>query len=67
MYKGIINRFEEENAFVEMEWLTKKFSKSMFPAYAAVGDVVKIEGENAVVLAEETEKLRLETDEAWEE
>ncbi|WP_241993822.1 DUF3006 domain-containing protein [Mesobacillus foraminis] len=45
MYKGIINRFEEENAFVEMEGLTKQFSKSIFPAYAAVGDVVKIEGE----------------------
>lgn len=67
MDKGIINRFDVENAFVEMEGSTKTFSKSMFPDYAAVGDVVRIEGKCAVILTEETERLRLETEESMEE
>ncbi|MGG1400187.1 DUF3006 domain-containing protein [Bacillus salipaludis] len=69
--KGIIDRFEEKFAVVEIEGKTKDFPKSIFPKSASVGDVVEINGDTVKVLKEETEKLRREIeelmDDVWED
>jgi hypothetical protein len=69
--KGIIDRFEGELVVVEIEGVTENFPKSIFPAGAEPGDVVQINGERAIILKEETEKLRKEIEdlmnEVWED
>ncbi|KIQ93129.1 hypothetical protein LH47_02823 [Anoxybacillus thermarum] len=62
--KGIIDRFEDDIAVVEINGKTQDFPKSIFPKEAEVGDVVIIE---VVVDKKETEKLRKEIEELMNE
>lgn len=69
--KGIIDRFEEQIAVVEIEGTTYNFDKSLFPKTAEPGDFVEIKGTQITILKEETEKRRKEIeklmDELWED
>jgi hypothetical protein len=69
--KGIIDRFEEDWAVVEIEGETKDFDRAIFPEEAVAGDVVKIEGNKVTILKDETKRLRKEIevlmDEVWED
>jgi hypothetical protein len=67
MIKGIIDRFEENIAVVEIDGETQDFPKSIFPKNANVGDVVSIKGDIVTILTEETEKLRKEIDDLMDE
>ena len=69
--KGIIDRFEEDIAVVEVDGATRDFQKSIFPAGAEPGDFVEITGDHVVILKDETAKRREEIeklmDELWED
>jgi len=69
--KGIIDRFEDDWAVVEIDGETKDFKRSIFPNEAVAGDVVKIEGNVVTILKDETKRLRQEIedlmDEVWED
>jgi len=69
--KGIIDRFEDDWAVVEIDGETKDFQRAIFPNDAVAGDVVKIEGNVVIVLKDETKRLRQEIedlmDEVWED
>jgi hypothetical protein len=69
--KGIIDRFEEDWAVVEIEGETKDFDRAIFPEEAVAGDVVEIEGDKVTILKDETKRLRKEIeelmDEVWED
>jgi hypothetical protein len=69
--KGIIDRFEEDWAVVEIDGETKDFDRAIFPEEAVAGDVVKIEGNKVTILKDETKQLRKEIedlmDEVWED
>nr|WP_222852502.1 DUF3006 domain-containing protein [Planococcus glaciei] len=71
MIKGIIDRFEEDIAVVEVDGVTQDFKKSIFPKNAEPGDFVEIKGEQVMILKDETEKRRKEIeklmDELWED
>jgi hypothetical protein len=66
--KGIIDRFEDDIAVVEINGKTHDFPKAIFPKEADVGDVVIIE---VTVDKKETAKLRKEIkelmNEVWED
>ncbi|MEH7341321.1 DUF3006 domain-containing protein, partial [Priestia megaterium] len=47
--KGIIDRFEEGFAVVEIEGKTKDYPKDIFPKDTEVGDVVYITGNKVTV------------------
>ena len=69
--KGIIDRFEEDWAVVEIDGETIDFKRAIFPNDAVAGDVVKIEGNVVTILKDETKRLRQEIeelmDEVWED
>lgn len=69
--KGIVDRIEGEFVVVEINRVTKDFPRNMFPKGLKAGDVVKIEGKQAVILKNETKKLRKEIEnlmaEVWED
>lgn len=65
--KGIIDRFEEDIAVVEIEGETRDFKKSIFPESAEPGDFVEIEGDQVTLLKDETEKRRKEIEALMEE
>lgn len=65
--KGIIDRFEEGFAVVEIEGVTRDYPKSMFPKKATVGDVVYIEGDKVTIDKKETDKLAKEIEELMNE
>ena len=69
--KGIIDRFEDNWAVVEIDGETMDFKRSIFPKEAVAGDVVEIEGNIVTVLKDETKRLREEIeelmDELWED
>ncbi|MDE4085367.1 DUF3006 domain-containing protein [Planococcus maritimus] len=69
--KGIIDRFEEDIAVVEIDGVTKDFPKHFFPTAAKPGDFVEINGNEVAILHEETEQRRKEIeelmDELWED
>jgi hypothetical protein len=67
MIKGIIDRFEENIAVIEIDGETQDFPKSIFPKNANVGDVVSIKGDIVTILTEETEKLRKEINDLMDE
>lgn len=69
--KGIIDRFEEDIAVVEVNGVTQDFEKSIFPKNAEPGDFIEIRGNQVTILKDETEKRRKEIedlmDELWED
>ncbi|MCZ2258649.1 DUF3006 domain-containing protein [Sporosarcina sp. G11-34] len=69
--KGIIDRFEDDLAVVEIDGETKDFKREIFPKDAVAGDVVKIEGNVVTILKDETKRLRQEIedlmDDVWED
>ena len=69
--KGIIDRFEEGFAVVEIEGTTKDYPKSIFPKETQVGDVVYITGDKVKIDKTETKKLAKEIEdlmkEVWED
>ncbi|MBU8690662.1 DUF3006 domain-containing protein [Priestia megaterium] len=69
--KGIIDRFEEEFAVVEIEGKTKDYPKDIFPREIQVGDVVYITGDKVEIDRRETKKLAKEIEdlmnEVWED
>lgn len=69
--RGIIDRFKGEFVVVEIEGVTKDFSKSVFPTKAKPGDVVQISDNEVSIQNEETEELRKESEQlmedVWEE
>jgi hypothetical protein len=69
--KGIVDRFEGELVVVEIDGVTKDYPIEMFPKDIEVGDVVRIEGELAVIEKEQTKKLRKEIEklmaDVWED
>ncbi|WP_172371530.1 DUF3006 domain-containing protein [Sporosarcina jiandibaonis] len=69
--KGIIDRFEDNWAVVEIDGETKDFERAIFPIDAVAGDVVRIEGNEVTILKDETEQLRKEIeelmDDVWED
>lgn len=69
--KGIIDRFEDNWAVVEIDGETKDFKRAIFPNEAVAGDVVNIEGNVVTILKDETKRLRQEIedlmDEVWED
>ncbi|MEH7320556.1 DUF3006 domain-containing protein [Priestia megaterium] len=69
--KGIIDRFEEGFAVVEIEGVTKDYPKIIFPKEAEVGDVVYITGDKVTIDKNETKKLEKEIkdlmNEVWED
>jgi len=69
--KGIIDRFEEGFAVVEIEGKTKDYPKDIFPREIQVGDVVYITGEKVEIDRRETKKLAKEIEdlmnEVWED
>ena len=69
--KGIIDRFEEGFAVVEIEGKTKDYPKDIFPKDTEVGDVVYITGNKVTVDKQETKKREKEIEdlmnELWED
>ncbi|MDF2052980.1 DUF3006 domain-containing protein [Priestia megaterium] len=69
--KGIIDRFEEGFAVVEIEGITKDYPKNIFPKEAQAGDVVYIIGDKVTIDKNETKKLAKEIEdlmnEVWED
>ncbi|GAB1768613.1 DUF3006 domain-containing protein (plasmid) [Priestia megaterium] len=69
--KGIIDRFEEGFAVVEIEGKTKDYPKGIFPKNTQVGDVVYITGDKVEIDKSETKKLAKEIEdlmnEVWED
>lgn len=69
--KGIIDRFEEGFAVVEIEGITKDYPKDIFPGDTQVGDVVYITGNKVTVDRQETKKREKEIEdlmnELWED
>ncbi|AUO14628.1 DUF3006 domain-containing protein [Priestia megaterium] len=65
--KGIIDRFEEGFAVVEIEGKPKDYPKSIFPKETQVGDVVYIIGDKATIDKNETKKLAKEIEELMNE
>ncbi|MED4050714.1 DUF3006 domain-containing protein [Priestia megaterium] len=69
--KGIIDRFEEGFAVVEIEGKTKDYPKDIFPRDTQVGDVVYITGDKVEIDKSETKKLAKEIEnlmnEVWED
>ncbi|MFU7592151.1 DUF3006 domain-containing protein [Priestia sp. RMT2NF4] len=69
--KGIIDRFEEGFAVVEIEGKTKDYPKDIFPKNTQVGDVVYITGDKVEIDESETKKLEKEIEdlmnEVWED
>lgn len=69
--KGIIDRFEEGFAVIEIEGITKDYPKNIFPKDAQVGDVVYITGDKVTIDKSETKKLAKEIEglmnEVWED
>jgi len=69
--KGIIDRFEDDWAVVEIDGETKDFKRTIFPKDAVAGDVVEIHGNVVTILKDETKRLRQEIedlmDEVWED
>ncbi|MEO2222998.1 DUF3006 domain-containing protein [Priestia megaterium] len=69
--KGIIDRFEEGFAVVEIEGITKDYPKDIFPEDTQVGDVVYITGNKVKVDRQETKKREKEIEdlmnELWED
>ncbi|MEI2363386.1 DUF3006 domain-containing protein [Priestia megaterium] len=69
--KGIIDRFEEGFAVVEIAGTTKDYPKSIFPKDTQIGDVVYIMGDKVTVDKGETKKLAKEIEdlmnEVWED
>jgi len=69
--KGIIDRFEEDIAVVEVDGVTRDFKKRIFPKNAEPGDFVEIKGDQVTILKDETENRRKEIeelmDELWED
>jgi len=69
--KGIIDRFEEGFAVVEIEGVTKDYPKIIFPKEAEVGDVVYITEDKVTIDKNETKKLEKEIkdlmNEVWED
>ncbi|MGF9741451.1 DUF3006 domain-containing protein [Priestia megaterium] len=69
--KGIIDRFEEGFAVVEIEGKTKDYPKDIFPKGAEVGDVVYLTGNKVTIDKNETKKLAKEIEdlmnEVWED
>jgi hydrogenase maturation factor len=69
--KGIVDRFEGELVVVEIDGVTKDYPIEMFPKDIEVGDVVRIEGNLAVIEKEQTKKLRKEIEklmaDVWED
>ncbi|MGG3278774.1 DUF3006 domain-containing protein [Paenibacillus solani] len=61
MIKGVIDRFENDIAVVEVEdGHTLDYPKHLLPIDAEVGDVVNIDGNRFTVDKEETKKRRIE-------
>ncbi|MFL0574733.1 DUF3006 domain-containing protein [Priestia megaterium] len=69
--KGIIDRFEEGFAVVEIEGKTKDYPKNIFPKDTEVGDVVYITGNKVTIDRQETKKREKEIqdlmNELWED
>ncbi|MEQ7807764.1 DUF3006 domain-containing protein [Priestia aryabhattai] len=69
--KGIIDRFEEGFAVVEIKGETKDYPKVIFPKDAQIGDVVYITGDKVEIDKSETKKLAKEIEdlmnEVWED
>ncbi|WP_394514214.1 DUF3006 domain-containing protein [Priestia aryabhattai] len=69
--KGIIDRFEEGFAVVEIEGKTKDYPKDIFPREIQIGDVVYITGDKVEIDRRETKKLAKEIEdlmnEVWED
>lgn len=69
--KGIIDRFEEGFAVVEIEGKTKDYPKDIFPKDTEVGDVVYITGNKITIDRQETKKREKEIqdlmNELWED
>lgn len=69
--KGIIDRFEEGFAVVEIEGKTKDYPKDIFPREIQVGDVVYITGDKVEIDRREAKKLAKEIEdlmnEVWED
>ncbi|APH16690.1 hypothetical protein NPD5_2205 [Clostridium sporogenes] len=66
--KGIIDRFEENFAIVELE--DKRIiniDKSIIPKKAKEGDVINIEGDTITLNEKESERLKKEIDELTED
>jgi hydrogenase maturation factor len=68
--KGIIDRFEEEYAVIEIGDVTKDVLRELLPREAKPGDVVIIKDNEITIGHEETEKRRKEMknlmDDLWE-
>lgn len=65
--KGIIDRFEEDIAVVEVNGVTQDFKKRIFPKNAEPGDFVEINGDQVTIMKDETEKRRKEIEKLMEE
>jgi len=69
--KGIIDRFEEGFAVVEIEGKTKDYPKAIFPPGTKVGDIVYITGTKVEIDKQETQKRAKEIEdlmnEVWED
>ncbi|WP_455931113.1 DUF3006 domain-containing protein [Priestia aryabhattai] len=69
--KGIIDRFEEGFAVVEIDGKTKDYPKDIFPKDTGVGDVVYITGNKVTIDRQETKKREKEIqdlmNELWED
>lgn len=65
--KGIIDRFEEGFAVVEIEGKTKDYPKDIFPKDTEVGDVVYITGNKVTIDRQETKKREKEIQELMNE
>lgn len=69
--KGIIDRFEEEFAVVEIEGKTKDYPRAIFPKDTQVGDIVYITGTKVEIDKRETQKRAKEIEdlmnEVWED
>ncbi|KEI95692.1 pyruvate kinase [Clostridium botulinum A2B3 87] len=66
--KGIIDRFEENFAIIELE--DKKMiniDKNIIPKKAKEGDVINIEGDIIILNGKERERLKKEIDELTED
>ena len=69
--RGILYKFEEDRAVIQLDGTAKVFPRAIFPKQAEPGDVVEIEGDNVIILTNEPEKLAKEFElligKPWEE